>query len=489
MTFESPARSPRLERGLLVAIALAFMATAAVLVVFAPQFTWDESVYALTTRHWLEGTPASGWGPHRPLVLSALGTLPVGLGFTDEAAFRVLSLLFAGGLIFAAWYLARGIAGPVAGLGAALAVAAVPTFANDAGLFLTDIPSTALLLAMAAVLWRSMERAGAPDRHLLWVAPLAAATFYLRYGSILALLALAVAAGLIWPAKLAQGWRLVLATLALTAALLVPHAVEAIVLTGSPIGIALAAQTGAQPAHLGDGLLFYLAALPSGGLTGFVPGALMLAALIALGTRLATRHPISVDPITRAMAFLVLSATLQLVVTGLFILPQIRYVFPAIALLVVAGAIGSWYWLNAAGRGGRAVLAATAVALLVSVAGNAFVVRGTAMRVLAAYEWQRDVGQLIRRMAGPNCSVLATDVPQITWYSGCVAVNFGDRAREGDRDRLLPVGERLLVLRTDGIFQPTGDVLAGYLARVQAEPIAVVRHPDGSIAARVYRFR
>jgi hypothetical protein len=43
------------ELGVAAAITLAFVATAAVVVVVAPQFTWDEAVYALTSRHWLTG--------------------------------------------------------------------------------------------------------------------------------------------------------------------------------------------------------------------------------------------------------------------------------------------------------------------------------------------------------------------------------------------------------------------------------------------------
>ena len=57
------------------------------------------------------------------------------------------------------------------------------------------------------------------------------------------------------------------------------------------------------------------------------------------------------------------------------------------------------------------------------------------------------------------------------------------------RDRLLAGSDRFLVVRADGVFQPVGAQMSGYLARVVPDPVAVVRGDDGSIAATLYRFR
>jgi hypothetical protein len=126
VTSTSPRRATLIEGSLLGAIAAVFMLAAAVVVVVGPPFTWDEAVYALTSRHWLGDGPGTGWGPHRPPIISVLGMIPVALGFSQEAAFRSIGLAFGGGLIGATWFLARGLAGPLAGVGAALAVAAAP---------------------------------------------------------------------------------------------------------------------------------------------------------------------------------------------------------------------------------------------------------------------------------------------------------------------------------------------------------------------------
>jgi hypothetical protein len=488
VTFADRPGAVVLERVLLAAIVAAFVFAAAVVVVVAPPFTWDEAVYALTSRHWLEGTPGTGWGPHRPLVLSALGMIPVGLGVPQEAAFRSIGVAFGAALITATWFVARSMAGPLAGLAAAAAVAAAPTLAGDAGLFLTDVPSTAALLLVVALLWRAMEREDGPGRDLLWLAPAAAGAFYLRYGSIVALAALAVAAALVWPQKLAHGWRAVGVTLALMAALLLPHAIYAAILTGSPFGIALAAQSGARPAFPGEALLAYLGLLP-GGLAGIVPGLLIVAGVVsALGRVAAGRWP-SRDRTTRALVLLVVTAAIQLAVLGLLILPQVRYVFIATVLLVVAGSIGLIELLLRRGTLGHVGLGAVAGAVVVSLLLNPFLVWDSATRTLAANGWERELGAVIRQRASGPCSVLATDVPQLTWYSGCEAYTFGDRAREGDRDRLLVNEERFLVVRADGLFQPSDHLMAGYLARVEADPVAVLRRSDGSVAATLYRFR
>jgi hypothetical protein len=102
-------------------------------------------------------------------------------------------------------------------------------------------------------------------------------------------------------------------------------------------------------------------------------------------------------------------------------------------------------------------------------------------------EWERRAGLLIREVGEGSCSVLASDYPQMSWYSGCPAYNFADVERPG-RERLLSGENRFLVLRRDGRFQPRGHVLESYLDLVEPAPLAELRNRDGHMVGSVYRF-
>jgi hypothetical protein len=450
-------------------------------------FAWDEAVYALTTRHWMQGTPDTGWGPHRPPVLSVLGIVPLALG-TDEWLFRVVGLVSGLGAIAAVWFLGRTLAGPAAGLLGALLVAGAPSIQLDAGLFLNDIPSTGLLVLLVALLWRTFESPRPPGWGLLWLAPLAAAAFYVRYGAIVPLLAIGLAMLIVWPRQLAVAWKPASAAVALLVLLLVPHAMFAQAATGSPFGIALLARGGAEGAFLGAGLVQYLAWLPST-LVGIVPGAAAVLGLTAgayhlAGAALARRWTAR----ARAYGLLVIPAVLQIGVLGLLTLPQARYIFLAMVLLVVAGGMAVVDLAAGLRSGRRAALAAAAAAAAVALTVSGLLMPGTAQTRAAFLFWQRQAGELIRAVGAGSCSVLASDVPQMTWYSGCPSTSFGD-VTVADRDELLRGANRFLVLRRDGRFQPRGAVLREYRSRAEPDPVAVMHNPAGRPAATIYRFR
>jgi Dolichyl-phosphate-mannose-protein mannosyltransferase len=448
--------------------------------------SWDESAYAITTRHWAQGGPSTGMGVTRPPVVPVLGLVPIAFG-TQEWQFRVIGLLFGMGAIVAAWFLASSIAGSGSGLLAGLLLAAAPSLQVDAGLFLTDVPATALLLLLLALVWRAFEAPQPPGWGLLWLAPLAAAAFYTRYGSIVPLAAIALSVPLLWPARARAAWRPVLATAGLVGLLLLPHAVTATFQRGSPLGIILVAQGGAAGESFGSGLVQYLAWMPVE-LIGLVPG---LAAVLGLAVgaghliRAAARR--GWDSRARSYGLLVIPAAIHAGVLGLVALPQQRYLFLPMALLVVAGAVAVARVAVERGRVGRLAFGAVALAGVAALTWSGITMPARADGRTAFMEWERRAGLLIREMGEGSCSVLASDYPQMTWYSGCPAYNFADLEEPG-RERLLSGQNRFLVLRRDGQFQPVGEVLDAYLALVEPMPVAELRNRDGHVVARVYRF-
>ncbi|HSO50153.1 MAG TPA: hypothetical protein VLS86_06365, partial [Acidimicrobiia bacterium] len=86
----------------------------------------DESAYALKARQWLEGTPGTGWSPHRATGMSAYGYVVLALG-GSEAGLRLLGLTGTIALVAGVWALGNRLADPRVGAIASIAVVAGPS--------------------------------------------------------------------------------------------------------------------------------------------------------------------------------------------------------------------------------------------------------------------------------------------------------------------------------------------------------------------------
>ena len=131
---------------------------------------------------------------------------------------------------------------PVAALLGPAAFVVSESFLRRATEFLNDLTSAGLLLVVMFFVWFHFERY--PNRWwLLAVAPAASAAYYLRYGTTLGLVVIAVVAGAIWFRRLAESRRQLMATAALLVALFIPHFWYSQRLTGSFLGVFRAART------------------------------------------------------------------------------------------------------------------------------------------------------------------------------------------------------------------------------------------------------
>lgn len=472
------------ELVLLGAIVVAFAFVVMLAILQRMPFGWDESVYALTTRHWVQGTPDTGWGIHRPPVLSIVGIVPM-LASSSEIGFRLIGLVFGCGAVAAAWLLGRRLGGGHAGLLAGAVLASAAPIQTDAGLFLNDVPAMGLLLLFMAALWRIMERERV-EWTIVWLAPLAALSFYVRYGASISILAIVVAAFLIWPRRLLGAWPKVVVTAGVLLLLLVPHLVFATLNTGAPWGIALRASGGAHAAYPGEALVTDLSWLPANlvGPLGAVVAILGMAATVFAIVRCARVR--GWDRLGRAMAFLAVPAAIQIVILGMTILPQARYIFFPMACLMIAGCVAAARLGEALGRH-RAGLARVAVACLaIYFAATAVAMPARQVANAPQLEWIAQGGRYIAGHSEATCSILASNVPQFTWYSVCPTYNFAG-GRQANRDRLLS-GDAWLVVRRDGLFQPSGPVMQEYLARVDRSSAVVLRDRQGRIRGTLYRF-
>jgi 4-amino-4-deoxy-L-arabinose transferase-like glycosyltransferase len=480
-----PTVSHRVEVALISGVLLIFASAVALGIRQAVPFGWDESVYALISRHWLFGTPATGWGIHRPPAVSILASIPM-LVTRSESAFRLVGLVGGCMAVAAVWLVGRRLHGILTGIVAAAVVASAQPIQINSGFLLDDVPATGLLLLLIATVWRVMEdeRAG---WSMLWLAPIAALAFYVRYGASVAILAIGVTALLIWRRRIIADWAKAVATAGLLIILLIPHLVLATIRTGAPWGVALLASAGAHSAYPGEAIVTYLVWLPYRlvgplGAAVAIVGLLTCVVAIVRAVRLGRW-----DRTTRAFSLLLVPAAVQIAVLGITILPVGRYIYLPMILLIIAGCAGLVRTWSGLANGKRLVAWLGAGLLVAYLLGSVALVTGVAQTGLSS-NWLRAEGRYIGAHSGERCSVLASDVPQITWYSGCASYSFGDRTR-ADRDALLSGEDRWLEVRRDGVFQPAAPILDQYLSRVLPGSPVLFKDRSGAVRGALYRFR
>ena len=452
----------RAELAILVGVGLAFLAPTLAAIGAQIAFGYDEAVYAQLTRHWLTGAPASGWDLHRPPGLSVVGIVPQALGSGTEWAHRLIGAGAGLGVVAAAWWAARGIGGTVAGIIAAFALAVSSPLQVESASFLTDVPSTLVLVVVTILGWRHVSESAPIGWSFVWLGLLAAVAFYLRYGSIVETVGLAVAMVAVAPRRLLAAWRPVLAAVTVFGVALVPHVTIAVAETGSPWGI-LAFAGRAAGGSDGVPLFSYVAWFPWQ-LIGPIGAVLALVGIVAAIGR------------TGFARFIGLALVVPIAVLSTIVHAEPRYMLFPIVLLVIVGSVEAVVHLQRLRAPRRVIAGLVAAAVILGAATTTWEI-GTRATL---FDWKREAGRDIGA-AGGDCSVLTADVPIISWYSGCPAVNFlsGTEALTGSR--------RFAIVRTDGHLQPDAAVVQALVA--DAEVMRTYEDGAGRLAATVYRLR
>ncbi|MFD2077919.1 4-amino-4-deoxy-L-arabinose transferase [Actinopolymorpha cephalotaxi] len=473
-----------------------------------PYLGHDEAVYAAKARSWLTGAPSAQWGIHRAPGLPALGyaALAVHGSVTSVRVVGLLLALLAFGLFC---WVGIGLLGPARGAVTALLVLSGPGFVRRIPEFLTDVGTAGLLAGAAYCLVRAQEgsalparrtgshRAGGGDRWLPAAAGFVLGAFYLRYGAVAGVLALALAAAVAWgPRAWLARWRGLLGAAAVLAVGLAPHLVLADRLTGSPLGM-VRASAGAGHSEGFGGLLFYLRMFPvklAGPWGGVVMAAGLVAGALAVW-RLVRRRP---RPEDRRTVFVVFAGVALVVLIGLAAHGEPRFVFMSVFLLTLAGVAGLAELARARARLLLGALAAGAVATL-PVTGL-LVARGplrdvTSEReslVAAAAAVAAESGGAAGDSAGftgsaGRCVVVTGYQPEVGWYSGCATATL-TQAAAGDlppntpvsylvfahgRDQLPPAGVRRLARERSARvvdLPAVGSLGTGRLVTVEGRP-------------------
>jgi hypothetical protein len=439
----------------------------------------DEAAYGVRARSWLEGTPNTGWSPHRAIGMSVYGYVVLALGGA-EPGLRLLGLVATLTMCAGVWALGHRMGTTRAAALASVAVVAGPSLLIRSTEYLSDIPAAAMLVWCMVIVWREFAERDLPSYQLLWVVPFAWAAFYLRYQSSLSLALVAlVVLGLWWP-KVRQRPGPVLAVVVIGLLGLIPHAMHAISVTGSPLGILIFTSNVAVRAYPGEGLVdyFWMTARPT---VGFMAPIAIVTALVGLVGSWRSL------PMRQRYLFLLIPAAFQVLVLGVVSHGEPRFVFFPWALVVVAGGLAVDRWIaRDRAPSTSAVAWFLAVLLFGSLAMAVSSIRRSVDNRMAVNESVElaalEVADLV---GGESCGVLTSYTPQITFYSGCASEIFPtDAAPEDSLDRLR--GEsRFMVLIENGKRQPQGEQLDGLVDLTTGTPILVRGERRDAL---VYRF-
>jgi Dolichyl-phosphate-mannose-protein mannosyltransferase len=388
----------------------------------------DESVYAGKARSLVTGAPAVGWAIYRPLGLPSLGfaALRPGLGH-DTVVLRVIGLLLALGTLLVVYGVGARVTTPRRAAVAVLVVISGATFLRRMPEFLDDIPSAGGLLLTAYLVLRSRRPGGR------WALPAAGATgavsVLVRYGASAGILAIAVAAVLVWgPRVWLRAWREVLGAAAVLTIGLTPIMLISRQETGSLIGFLLRAHDVSHQDYLGDGLVYYVRSYPAK-LAGALGAVVITVALVALARdarRLLRRcAPDRADSDRadsdradsdradvaqagariRERVFLGAASAGELVLLGLVAHGESRFALFTVLTLVVLGVDAL---AEAAGRRATYVLAATvAIALLLTGVTTVLVFR----QMQGATAQVRAVASVASRLSSDVAPAVASRTP------------------------------------------------------------------------------
>ena len=419
---ELPHAALALELAVLGMVLLDFGRIVVGLVALDAPLHWDEAVYAVRARSWVDPEAVlSGWSHIRPPLLPLIAGLPV-LAGGDEWQLRAIGLVAGVGLLLATWWLGRMLAGPTAGLLAAAVLHGSPTLQKESATLLTDVPAAALLVLLTALLWHALEERPRPGLSLVVAAVLAGLAFFMRYGSVLAVAPLLAVAVLLWWRTLVANLRPTAAAVAIGALIVAGHMAWSVTQTGTPFGILAGAQNvvsddprGVAPIAEYQRYLPFTLAGSVGGLAMRLGTVSLPAFAIAAAIMPAWRRAF------RRTLLLVLPAGVHiLLLTQSVGHAEERFFVYSGALLVTAGAVTAVLL-------SRSFPLVVRIGLVVAVAGALVLARGAAvehsqertMETARYYAQFETAGLAIGEIADSDCGIVGGGDPMLAWYSGC----------------------------------------------------------------------
>lgn len=443
-------------------------------------FGHDESIYALKAREWISGMPATGWGVYRPIGMSIVGWIVLQFS-SSEVWFRFAAILLSVATVATMWIAGRLMFSRATGTLGAAVFMTTESFLRRATEFLNDVIAAGLMLAAMTVIWIHFERS--PTRWwLVAVAPLGAGAYYMRYGSALGLVIIAIVSAVIWGRQLLASWRQIVVTGFVMVVLLVPHFIHSKQLTGTVLGIFEAARTSVGGG--GGGLADYVRWLPSH-LAG--PAGTMLMAMAVIYAVVvviaAVKGQSGLAQEVRTVGFTTATSLLLAIALGAFTHGEPRFLYLPLMLVLLTGARAVTLVWSLLRRSPRMTIGVAATVVFVAGFAAGALHMG---RALDGITDSRDV--LVGASAaarldanGQACVVRSSYIPQITWYAECSTFSF---TAPLPQDR-----PAYLMLFENGKRQPVGSELDAEIAATGGTILVVVDDPDEKIGdAAVFEY-
>lgn len=396
----------------LVGIMAGFTALGLVLIAKGAPLGHDESVYALRSRFYAYGDVRGGyWADYRAIGLPLLMT-PMWVVSGTEPYLRSVVLALGAVGIALTWGWARVMFGRGPALLAAVLLAVTPSYLNWSWQITPDVPGMALSLA-AVLLFAWAARGERLSRLALGVVPLVAMATAVRYGAPIILATGLTGVGLAnWRAVRARISLAAVTALGSLASVFAVLQVPAVTGSQGPPWKAIQARQAAKDVPWWDSVTDFVDVLPSvaGPVGGVViASGVVLCGFLAWDGRLPTR-PVVLSLGIPAVFVVLLNLSLG---HG-----EGRYLLPAFPFVLACAGAG----LASAGQDlSRRVLVILVGALLV---GGGYVAYGLGADSVGSLEQFGPLRQASREFGaefGPDCAVLTSYSPQVSWYSGCAA--------------------------------------------------------------------
>ena len=482
-----------LELAVLGLVLLDFSRIVVGLIALDAPLHWDEAVYAVRARSWVDPEAVlSGWSYIRPPLLPLIAGLPV-LAGGDEWQLRAIGLVAGVGLLLATWWLGRMLAGPVAGVLAAAVFHGSPTLQKESATLLTDVPAAALLVLVTALLWHALEERPRPGLPLVVAAGVAGLAFLVRYGSVLALAPLLAVALVLWWRPLSANLRPTMAAVAIGALIVAGHLAWSVTQTGTPLGILAGAQNVVSDDPRGVApMAEYQRYLPFT-LAGSVGGLAMRLGTVSLPVfAMAAAFAPAWRRAFRASLLLVVPAGVNiLLLTQSLGHAEERFFVYSGALLVTAGAV-------AAVLVSRSFPVIVRIGLVVAVAVALVVTRGAAVEhshqrtveTARYYSQFKTAAVAIGEVADPDCGIVGGGDPMLAWYSGCETNRLRLPTESGPPGQNLRAAQRWAVLFGDpDEIDREAPAAAAILANAVGEALIISDPVTGAEIAAAWQLR